>query len=132
MNSPIAHIQINVSSKAAQQFYKDLLTYLKYDLIAEFDQGFGMQKGGFGLWVTLADPKYLEHKFHRKNVGINHMAFMVENKEAVDEFCEKFLKQKNIQVLYDSPKTYPEYTPDYYAVFFEDLDRIKLEVVFHT
>lgn len=27
---------------------------------------------------------------------------------------------------------FPQYTPDYYAVFFEDPDRIKLEVAFFT
>lgn len=132
MQSPIAHIQLNVSSKVALKFYKDFLTFLQYEPIAEWDKGLGMRKQDFSLWLMLTETKNAKNKFHRKNTGINHLAFMVESKEAVDEFCEKFLKQKNIQVLYDSPKTYPEYTPDYYAVFFEDLDRIKLEVVFHT
>jgi hypothetical protein len=31
-------------------------------------------------------------------------------------------------VLYGGPREYPEYAAAYYAVFFEDPDRIKLEV----
>jgi hypothetical protein len=32
-------------------------------------------------------------------------------------------------VLYGGPKEYPEYRKGYYAVYFEDPDRIKLEFV---
>jgi len=132
MRQPIAHIQLNVSSNDALRFYKELLTYLDFTTLDEWETGFGMGKDGFGLWVFVADEKYAKVGFHRKNIGINHLALMVESKDAVDKFYEDFLKPRDIKPLYESPKTFPEYTPDYYSVYFEDLDRIKLEVVFHS
>jgi hypothetical protein len=37
-----------------------------------------------------------------------------------------------IKVLYDGPKEYPDYSNGYYAVYFEDPDRIKLELLTHS
>ena len=48
----------------------------------------------------------------------------------MDRFHKEFLKPRKIKTLYSTPKKFPEYTKDYYAVFFEDPDRIKLEVCF--
>ena len=36
---------------------------------------------------------------------------------------------RGLAPLYGTPREFPEYAPGYYAVFFEDPDRIKLEVV---
>jgi len=33
------------------------------------------------------------------------------------------------RVLYGGPKEYPEYSEGYYALYFEDPDRIKLDAV---
>jgi len=68
--------------------------------------------------------------YHRKNIGVNHLAFGVSKKEDVDKFYQNFLIPNGIKPLYNSPKQFPEYTEKYYAVFFEDPDRIKLEIVF--
>ena len=40
------------------------------------------------------------------------------------------MRPRRIAPLYDSPREYPEYRPGYYAVFFEDPDRLKLEVTY--
>ena len=34
-----------------------------------------------------------------------------------------------LRALYGTPREFPEYRPGYYAVFFEDPDRLKLEIV---
>lgn len=39
------------------------------------------------------------------------------------------LRQLNVEVT--SPALYPQYAADYYAVFFEDPDGIRLELVAH-
>ena len=65
--------------------------------------------------------------FHRRRVGLNHLAFWAESNEDVDRFHRQFLLPRKIQVLYGGPKKYPDYSPSYYAVYFEDPDRIKLE-----
>jgi hypothetical protein len=38
------------------------------------------------------------------------------------------LKPRGIAPLYDSPRDYPEYRAGYYGVFFEDPDRLKIEI----
>jgi len=109
-----------------------MLTYLGFGTLDEWDGGFGMGKDGFGFWIVVTEEKYQINKFHRKGTGVNHVAFLAESKEAVDKFHQEFLKPRAIKTLYNTPKLFPEYRSDYYAVYFEDLDRIKLEVVFHS
>jgi hypothetical protein len=38
-------------------------------------------------------------------------------------------KPRGIIALPGTPREFPEYAPAYYAVFFEDADRLKLEIV---
>jgi catechol 2,3-dioxygenase-like lactoylglutathione lyase family enzyme len=76
------------------------------------------------------DPRYADRKLHRKAPGINHIAFRVPTRAEVDLFTKQFLAPQSITPLYGGPREYPEYTPGYYAVFFEDPDRLKLEVAY--
>lgn len=131
MNTFLEHVILNVSNpKISFPFYKDLFDHFEYKLLAEEkgDHVAFRKKGTADFWIVATDPKYIKNGFHRKNTGINHFAFHVSSKEEVDRFYQEFLKPKDIKTLYESPKSFPQYTPDYYAVFFEDPDRIKLEV----
>jgi len=47
----------------------------------------------------------------------------------VDRFRDEFMAPHRLPSLYQTPREFPEYRPGYYAVFFEDPDRLKLEVV---
>jgi len=131
MNGFLDHILINVTNpKISFSFYKDFLKYLGYTIIADESDYIAARKGGTAdLWIVQTDPKYAKGKFHRKNTGLNHLAFRVSSRGGVDRFCNEFLKPRNIPTLYFSPKEFPEYTKNYYAVFFEDPDRIKLEIM---
>lgn len=131
MNSFIYHIQINVSDKGKSfGFYKDLLKYLGYNFVYEGKDDFGMTNGGTDIWVIETAKKHKEAGYHRKRTGVNHICFGVGSKEEVDKFKDEFLSSRKIATLYNSPKEYPEYTEGYYAVFFEDPDRIKLEITY--
>lgn len=125
------HIQINVSNKKESfPFYKKLLTYLGYTVILEDDEHLGMGNGYTEIWLNEASEKFKPNNYHRKNIGVNHLAFSVSKEDDVGKFCKEFLIPNKIKPLYNSPKKFPEYTEKYYAVFFEDPDRIKLEIVF--
>jgi catechol 2,3-dioxygenase-like lactoylglutathione lyase family enzyme len=89
----------------------------------------GMSNGTTDVWLigTPADPR--RHAPHRKNPGLNHIAWRVTSRADVDRLHEEFLKSRGIPALYGGPREYPEYRRGYYAVFFEDPDRLKLEVV---
>ena len=90
----------------------------------------GYTDGTLKLFLVQVEKRFAAKQFHRKQVGLNHIAFRVGSKKKVDDF-HTFLKENKITVLYDGPKDYSaEYAKGYYAVFFEDPDRIKLEVVF--
>ncbi len=131
MKTHLYHLQLNVSARSLD-FYKDLFTYLGYKIIDESDEYIGVSNGTTDFWLMKTEEKYLVSGFHRKNTGINHLAFAVEGKEAVDQFSNDFLKTRRIPTLYNTPKLFPEYGPNYYAVYFEDPDRLKLEVVFKS
>jgi catechol 2,3-dioxygenase-like lactoylglutathione lyase family enzyme len=132
MNSKIGHIYLYVSDlQKSEGFYKEFLEILGYKETVNEDWGCAFKKDDTSIWLEQAPEEYVKDGYHRKRVGLNHLAFRVDSKEDVDIFSEKFLKKKNIDTLYDTPKLFPEYSDNYYAVFFEDPDRIKLEVTFH-
>ena len=55
---------------------------------------------------------------------------LVDSAKEVDQFVAEFLAPRKIPTLYGGAKTYPQYMEGYYAVYFEDSDRIKVEVVY--
>ncbi|MBD2104283.1 VOC family protein [Leptolyngbya sp. FACHB-261] len=61
--------------------------------------------------------------------GLHHLCFQVETMTEIDSCFEK-LRAVGIEV--SPPKRYPEYHPEYYAIFFEDPDGIRLEIVAET
>src|SRR5207244_6602113 len=82
----------------------------------------------FGIGLHAAAPEERAAVFDRYRVGFHHLALRVKNREDVDRF-HRFLLEERITVL-DPPAEYPQYGPDYYAVFFADPDGMKLEVVY--
>ena len=131
MKTSLYHIQLNISdAKKSIPFYKDLFSYFEYRIIDESDSHLGVSNGTTDFWFIETEESFKGLPFQRKHTGLNHMALMVKNISDVDKFVEEFLKPRNIIPLYNSPKEYPEYSENYYAVYFEDPDKIKLEVVF--
>jgi catechol 2,3-dioxygenase-like lactoylglutathione lyase family enzyme len=126
----VYHVQVNLRDAAVSlPFWKALLGYLEYQLVHEERDVAGYSNGTTDLWLIGIDPAHAGAGFHRKRVGLNHLAFRVERREDVDRFRREFLDARGVPTLYDTPRAFPEYSPGYYAVFFEDPDRIKLEVV---
>lgn len=128
MKAKIGHVGLNLSSIGNFRFWKELLQYLEFS-IKEEGEHFDATSDGCYLCVTITEQKYQQDGYHRKRTGLNHTALQVKTAEEVDMFVSEFLKPKGITPLYGGAKPYPEYAPGYYAVFFEDLDRIKVEVV---
>jgi catechol 2,3-dioxygenase-like lactoylglutathione lyase family enzyme len=123
------HLQLYCSNKDISfAFYKQLLVYLGYKIVEEDKDHIGMRNKPTDIWIKESPLK--KNKFNRRNVGVNHLAFGVSKKEDVDKFCKEFLIPNKIKPLYDSPRAFPEYTKNYYAVYFEDPDGLKLEIVF--
>ena len=124
------HVQLNVRDAATSlPFYRALLGFLEFRPV--YDEGgvAGFSDGRTDLWVMGTLPPHAAAGFHRKRPGLNHLAFRVPTRADVDRFRREFLAPHGLAPLYDTPREFPEYAPGYYAVFFEDPDRVKLEVV---
>ena len=126
----VQHFEINVSNPArSKDFYEPLLTWMGYERILDEEEVVGWGNGDVQIFLVKCHERFRESGFHRKRVGLNHIAFRAESKDDVDRFYKHFLVQRRVTVLYDGPREYPEYGPGYYAVYFEDPDRLKLEFV---
>jgi catechol 2,3-dioxygenase-like lactoylglutathione lyase family enzyme len=57
--------------------------------------------------------------------GLHHFCFRVVDNPAVDRACREL---RALGVTVSEPAFYTEYQPDYYAIFFDDPDGIRLEI----
>lgn len=133
MKSKLHHVYIYVDDKDKfYDFYKPVLEYLGYKEFIKEDWGFGFgnERDEVGIIFEQTEDKYIKRGYHRKRMGLNHLAFKVQSKEDVDKFYNDVIKPRNIKTLYNSPKRFPQYSDKFYAVFFEDPMRLKLEVVY--
>lgn len=122
------HLDLNVSDLArSRAFYEPLLAHLGY---RPFEAGeswcsFIEPEGRFYLVLVQTGLAQLQARFHRKRIGVNHLAFSAPTRGAVDEL-HSWLSGRGFATLYGSPMK----MDDRYAVFFEDPDRLKIEFVF--
>ncbi|EST12786.1 hypothetical protein P343_03800 [Sporolactobacillus laevolacticus DSM 442] len=70
--------------------------------------------------------KYLDVPYHRSRTGLNHLAFHADSREEVDQFTRR-LEERGVTILYRDKHPFAG-GDDYYAVYFEDPDRIKVEL----
>jgi len=131
VKTSVYHLQLNVSDpQRSIPFYRALLEYFEYRTIMAARDLLGMTNGTTDFWLIETPPEHKHPAFHRKRSGLNHLAFGADSREAVDAFGREFLVARGIPALYGPPREYPEYAPGYYGVFFEDPDRLKLEVAY--
>ncbi len=128
---PVHHFQIQVSNiQKSATFYGELLGRLGFTKVFETQGMVEWQEEGTRIIVTQCPKRFLAEGYHRKRVGLNHLAFRAPSRAAVDELYRNYLVPNKIPVLYGGPKEWKDYDPSYYAVYFEDPDRIKLELVY--
>jgi catechol 2,3-dioxygenase-like lactoylglutathione lyase family enzyme len=129
VKATVYHVQLNVvDAGVSGPFYEALLGYFEYRVMVGSGDLLGMSNGTTDFWIVQTEAERVRAGFHRKDPGVNHVAFRVGRREDVDRFHDEFLKARGIEALYGGPRDYPEYRDGYYAVFFEDPDRLKLEV----
>ena len=122
----IDHIYITVSNlERSEEFYDvvmKILGFRKNQFTLGNEQHIQYYNRHFGYvlrparLVNLPDP-YMP--------GLHHFCLRVESAADVNDAAE-MLKKHNISV--SQPQRYPEYSPDYFAVFLSDPDGIQLEI----
>jgi len=138
MKPIIDHIQITVRDlELAEAFYDKFLTVLGFDISQkskgrvaehEFDV---VEYFHPSLTIGINSPReaFKNDSIHRRKPGaLHHLAFKADSCAEVDGLYVKILETG--ANIVDKPKFYPQHGPNYYALFFKDLEGIKYEIVF--
>ncbi len=124
----IHHIELYVSDlDKSVHFWGWFLEALGYEPYQTWKEGRSWKINETYLVLVQTKENFLDIPYHRCRVGLNHLAFHATSKEQVDQFT-KILKDKNIPLLYPDRHPYAGGN-SHYAVYFEDPDRIKVELV---
>jgi catechol 2,3-dioxygenase-like lactoylglutathione lyase family enzyme len=130
MKARLYHFQLNVGrADRSLPFYRNLFQYFGFEIINDSVRHLGATDGERDFWIVETGQEFQDQPFERKSTGIHHLAFRVEDKAEVDRFYQEFLIDQNVNTLYSAPAYYTEYQESYYAVYFEDPDGLKLEVM---
>ncbi len=123
----VHHIEIYVRDLPTSiEFWGWLLLQLGYSEFQAWDQGISYIKDDTYIVFVQTEEKYLDIPYHRCRSGLNHLAFHAGTKEFVDTITAE-LKSRGVTILY--PDRHPHAGgEDSYAVFFEDPDRMKVEI----
>ncbi len=122
------HVEINVRDLGrSRDFWQWLLGRLGYTVYQEWDAGVSFRLGATYLVFVQTPHAYLEPPYHRSRTGLNHLAFHAASKAQVAEITQT-LRTRGVPILYEDRHPHAG-GPDHYAVFFEDPDRIKVELV---
>ncbi|GCF95915.1 hypothetical protein NRIC_38060 [Enterococcus florum] len=133
------HLHITVKDLAAsERFYDQFLSILGWDISNKYKGElphanmsvveYMSESLDFAICSPKEDLACLDIDV-RTPKAVQHMAFEADSKQEVDDFFEK-IRQLDVSILHNQPKYYKKIAPQYYAVFFEDPNKVRLEV-FH-
>jgi catechol 2,3-dioxygenase-like lactoylglutathione lyase family enzyme len=122
------HVEIYVADlERSTRFWGWLLEYFGWRKYQQWEQGASWKLGETYLVFVQTGERYLDRPYHRCGTGLNHLAFHAESRDQVDELAG-LLRQRGTSILYE--ERHPNAGgPDHYALFCEDPDRIKVEIV---
>ena len=124
------HVEIYVSNLAASRiFWSALLERIGYETGDSWDEGFTLNHANDAyLTFVQVEKKHAHRNYHRCGVGLNHLAFKVEGRDTVDAL-KQYCTENDIPCLYEDRYPFANGGQEYYALFVEDPDRIKVEFV---
>jgi glyoxylase I family protein len=125
----VHHVDLVVSSiERSLPFYRELLGPLGWHGISEVEG-----ERGETIWYLMSHETQIglrESQSPGQNdryaVGLHHLAFEATSRGVVDDRSD-WLRSAGAEIE-SEPQDYT-YSPGYYAVFFYDPDRLKLEIV---
>ncbi|GEM05583.1 hypothetical protein HMI01_25710 [Halolactibacillus miurensis] len=124
----IHHIELYVSElETSMNFWGWLLEELGYTLFQSWEKGQSWKSGDMYLVFVQVEDRFKDSPYHRCGVGLNHLAFHARSRQHVDEITKK-IEQKGVDILYKDRHPFAG-GETHYAVYFEDPDRIKVELV---
>lgn len=128
MKGLVHHIELYVNNLTrSREFWGWLLEKLAYRVEQTWDQGVSYRNGDTYIVFVQVEDRFIDDSYHRCKHGLNHLAFYAESREFVDDITQA-LRERGVTILYEDRHPYAG-GKDYYAVFFEDPDRMKVEIV---
>ncbi len=122
------HVELYASDfHLSKSFWGWLLSELGYATYQDWDGGKSWKRGRTYIVLVQADEEFLDEPYHRRRPGLNHLAFHAESRDHVDEVTEE-LRARGVTILYEDAHPYAG-GDDHYAVYFEDPERVKVELV---
>jgi len=127
MKGQLHHVEMYVQNlEKSKKFWGWLLKELGYQEYQSWEEGVSYIFEDTYLVFVQAEKRFMDVPYHRCRPGLNHLAFSGGSKEFVDEITLR-LKQTGTPILYPGKHPYAG-GADYYAVYFEDPDRMKVEI----
>ena len=122
------HVYLTVSDFGrAQKFYDRLMKALGFKKgTASIGGAPHCHYYNRNLQISIRPARRTSRKHDSYAPGLHHLCLRVANNAAVDEIAGKLRARK---IAVDGPRLWPQYAPDYYALFFEDPDGIRFEVM---
>jgi catechol 2,3-dioxygenase-like lactoylglutathione lyase family enzyme len=124
----VDHIYLTVSDlHRSERFYDRLMRRLGF-FKGTFRIGGDPHAAYFNrhLALTIRPARRRARARDRYAPGLHHLSLRVKDASGVDR-AARILKSLGIRI--EGPQLWPQYAPDYYAVFFNDPDGIRLEVM---
>lgn len=119
------HIELYTADlERSLPFWEWLLDMLGYEAKNDWDAGRSWRKGPTYLVLVQADRT--DPDFVRTTPGLNHLAFHARSRAQVDELTAAVRSRPDAKVLYEDQHPY---AGDYYAVYCEGPEGLKIEVV---
>ena len=120
------HIYLAVSDfERAETFYDIVLGLLDFRKI-DAPIGGDPHRHYFNKAMQISIRPARGGKHDPYSPGLHHLCLQVQDNTAVDRIAG-LLRSRGIETT--EPAPYPQYADDYYAIFFDDPDGIRLEIV---
>ena len=123
----IDHVYLSVSDMNASEWFYDtvmlqVLGYRKGESVIAGDAHVHYYNRQFGFSLRPARTGVIHDPYAP---GLHHFCFRVEDNAAVDQVAGELAA---LGITCTEPDYYLQYATDYYAVFFEDPDGVRLEI----
>jgi catechol 2,3-dioxygenase-like lactoylglutathione lyase family enzyme len=120
------HMDVYVGDLAGSiAFWGPFLEGLGFAKAADRPAAKSWRGAGAEIFFVQTEPDFVAQGYHRKRIGLNHLAFAVADREELAEL-QAWLRGRGTRMLYGGEI---EETPTQHRLFFEDPDRIKVEII---
>jgi catechol-2,3-dioxygenase len=129
MNTGVLHhIELNVSDlERSAGLWGWLLERLGYEAADSWAGGKSWRKGDNHIILMQVQEMHRYAGYHRRRIGLCHIAFAVASLDELNQL-KKDLEARKIPILYSDK--YPNASgPTHVALYLEDPDRMKIELV---